>query len=270
MRIALTMDRFALPPPRNYFCAYDGQWLPADNPLPFPDCSITTHSDQLIQDGVIRIEDDKRPPSSSSAGAGGGGGGGLEKNEEEEEEEAEVDSDNYESNRVCSDPFLMSQMESHLKRRLAARLNEICGDNLICEIDDLQAECRHVMTGAGNTNTELQLSVPNDGGQKTTSAVDDDDEDDQLNQLNPIPMLPTRVKRNLWMEEGEEKGSTSMQPQPVQFQQQMTFNMPLLTLTSGNGSSNGSSSNPPVTLEFRFKISSESVLILLSIDGLNL
>lgn len=244
------MISFALPPPRNYFCAYDGQWLPADNPLPFPDCSITTHSDQLIQDGVIRIEDDIRRPSSSSVGDDGRG---LEENDEE------VDSDNYESNRVCSDPFLMSQMESHLKRRLAARLNEICGDNLICEIDDLQAECRHVMTEAvaATSNTELQSSDP-PSGQITTASVDDDD--DQLNQLNPIPsdvILPIRIKRNLLQEVAMEE-SAPIQPQPVHFQQQMTFNMPL---TSANGISNGSSSsssNSPVTLEFRFKISSES------------
>lgn len=98
---------FAMPPPRNYFCAYDGQWLPADSPLPFPDCSVTTHSDALIQDGIMRLAGDE--------------------------------------DKVCQDPFLMSQMEGHLKRRLVARLNEICGDNMICQIDDLQAECRQAV-----------------------------------------------------------------------------------------------------------------------------
>ncbi len=99
---------FALPPPRNYFCAYDGQWLPADSPLPFPDCSITTHSDAFNQDGLMRLAGDEE--------------------------------------KICQDPFLMNQMEGHLKRRLVSRLNEICGDNMICQIDDLQAECRQVVT----------------------------------------------------------------------------------------------------------------------------
>lgn len=105
---------FAMPPPRNYFCAYDGQWLPSENPLPFPDCSVTTHSDALIQDGIMRL------------------GGDEEK--------------------ICHDPFLMSQMEGHLKRRLVARLNDICGDNMICQIDDLQAECRQIV--ADETDSE--------------------------------------------------------------------------------------------------------------------
>lgn len=30
---------FAMRPRQDYFCAYDGVWLPNDNPMPFPDCS---------------------------------------------------------------------------------------------------------------------------------------------------------------------------------------------------------------------------------------
>ncbi|KAG7158260.1 Sushi, von Willebrand factor type A, EGF and pentraxin domain-containing protein 1-like 3 [Homarus americanus] len=30
---------FAMRPRQDYFCAYDGVWLPDDNPMPFPDCS---------------------------------------------------------------------------------------------------------------------------------------------------------------------------------------------------------------------------------------
>lgn len=115
---------FAMPPPRSYFCAYDGQWLPADNPLPFPDCSVTTHSDALIQDGLLVFS-----PS----------------NESEEE-------------KLCQDPFLMSQMEGHFKRRLVARLNEICGDNMICQIDDLQAECRQVIAEEPGEEVEWEQS----------------------------------------------------------------------------------------------------------------
>ena len=80
-----------------------GQWLPADSPLPFPDCSVTTHSDALIQDGVLPLTGDSP----------------------------------QEEDKICQDKFLMSQMEGHFKRRLAARLNEICGDNMICQVDDL-------------------------------------------------------------------------------------------------------------------------------------
>lgn len=117
---------FAMPPPRNYFCAYDGQWLPADSPLPFPDCSVTTHSDALIQDGLLRL---------TNVG------------------------DGSEEDKICQDPFLMSQMEGHFKRRLAARLNEICGDNMICQVDDLQAECRQLVAESDDTEDEGQDSV---------------------------------------------------------------------------------------------------------------
>ena len=109
---------FAKPPPRNYFCAYDGQWLPADSPLPFPDCSVTTHSDALIQCGVLRLTGDSP----------------------------------QEENKICQDPFLMSQIEGHFKRRLAARLNEIGGDNMICQVDDLQAECQRSLSGDFNVS----------------------------------------------------------------------------------------------------------------------
>ena len=101
---------FALPPPRDYFCAYDGQWLPADNPMPFPDCSISTHSQQMVQDGVLHMQAESK---------------------------------------VCDDPFFMNHMQGQFQRRLAARLNEICGDNMICQVDDLQAECRQVMAQDG-------------------------------------------------------------------------------------------------------------------------
>jgi hypothetical protein len=117
-----------MPPPRNYFCAYDGQWLPADSPLPFPDCSVTTHSDALIQDGLLRL---------NNVGEG---------SEEE---------------KICQDPFLMSQMEGHFKRRLAARLNEICGDNMICQVDDLQAECRQVVAETDDPSQDEDIEGEN-------------------------------------------------------------------------------------------------------------
>ena len=119
---------FAMPPPRNYFCAYDGQWLPADGPLPFPDCSVTTHSDALIQDGLLRL---------SNVGEGS------------------------EEDKICQDPFLMSQMEGHFKRRLAARLNEICGDNMICQVDDLQAECRQVVAETDDPSQDEDIEGQN-------------------------------------------------------------------------------------------------------------
>ena len=35
---------FAMRPSQDYFCNYDGVWLPNDNPLPFPDCSGNKNS----------------------------------------------------------------------------------------------------------------------------------------------------------------------------------------------------------------------------------
>ena len=46
----------------------------------------------------------------------------------------------------------MSQIEGHFKRRLAARLNEIGGDNMICQVDDLQAECQRSLSGDFNVS----------------------------------------------------------------------------------------------------------------------
>ena len=112
---------FALPPRQDYFCAYDGQWLPDVNPMPFPDCSVTTHSNTVIQDGVLRLDAEPK---------------------------------------VCDDPFLMSSMEGQFKRRLAARLNEICGDNMICQVDDLQAECRQVMDEEGEVDWVNSNEIP--------------------------------------------------------------------------------------------------------------
>lgn len=140
---------FAMPPPRNYFCAYDGQWLPADSPLPFPDCSVTTHSDALIQDGVLRL---------TNVG-------------------------DSEEDKICEDPFLMSQMEGHFKRRLAARLNEICGDNMICQVDDLQAECRQVV--AENDDSPGDDEETTEDSNSISGPVD-------WEQSNEIP----RAKRN--------------------------------------------------------------------------
>ena len=120
---------FAMPPPRNYFCAYDGQWLPADSPLPFLNCSVMTHSDALIQDGVLRLTGDSP----------------------------------QEEDKICQDPFLMSQMEGHFKRRLAARLNEICGDNMICQVDDLQAECRQVVAESDDVAEDEDYALPTGG-----------------------------------------------------------------------------------------------------------
>lgn len=140
---------FAMPPPRNYFCAYDGQWLPADSPLPFPDCSVTTHSDALIQDGLLRLAD-----------------------------VGETDDD-----KICQDPFLMSQMEGHFKRRLAARLNEICGDNMICQVDDLTAECRQVVSETDDPEDPQDVE---DESNTISSPID-------WEETNEIP----RTKRNI-------------------------------------------------------------------------
>lgn len=213
--------------------------------MPFPDCSITTHSDELIQDGLIRLGDNRSKE----------GGTELQNTEMDDEEgEREEERDNDESNRICQDPFLMSQMEGHLKRRLAARLNEICGDNMICEIDDLQAECRHVINTDGG-NQRQSVAAAN----STVTAIVDDDDANELNQLNQLPPMLSRVKRKKRevSDLGLDETAIGSSVQQRQFQQQMTFNLPI-SKTSGNSSNGGGGvSNNPVTLEFRFKISSE-------------
>lgn len=184
-----------MPPPRNYFCAYDGQWLPADSPLPFPDCSVTTHSDALIQDGLLRL---------TNVG------------------------DGSEEDKICQDPFLMSQMEGHFKRRLAARLNEICGDNMICQVDDLQAECR-------------QLVAESDGAEDQEPVTDSMD----WEQTNEITRTRRRrVVRRSFIDWSEKT-------------QRVKRNATSSGFNSAKGKSGKSKKNSGTTLELRFKVFSK-------------
>ncbi|KZS17024.1 putative Sushi [Daphnia magna] len=196
---------FAMPPPRNYFCAYDGQWLPADSPLPFPDCSVTTHSDALIQDGLLRL---------TNVG------------------------DGSEEDKICQDPFLMSQMEGHFKRRLAARLNEICGDNMICQVDDLQAECR-------------QLVAESDGAEDQEPVTDSMD----WEQTNEITRTRRRrVVRRSFIDWSEKT-------------QRVKRNATSSGFNSAKGKSGKSKKNSGTTLELRFKVFSRFAQKLNATDG---
>ena len=195
---------FAMPPPRNYFCAYDGQWLPAENPLPFPDCSVTTHSNELIQDGLLRL----------------------------------VDVGQTDEEKICQDPFLLSQMEVHFKRRLAARLNEICGDNMICQVDDLQAECRQVVadTDIGSEDDD-QTEVEED--RTNISQPVDWEKTNEIPKVKRSIRRAGRVHRNFWRTKRNSNDKKAVLAHPKTSKR----------LRSGSNSS--------MTLELRFKVLSK-------------
>ena len=57
----------------------------------------------------------------------------------------------------------MSQIEGHFKRRLAARLNEICGNNMVCQVDDLKAECQQVVAESDDVAEDEDYALPMGG-----------------------------------------------------------------------------------------------------------
>ncbi|KAK4305073.1 hypothetical protein Pmani_023017 [Petrolisthes manimaculis] len=100
---------FAMRPQQDYFCAYDGVWLPDDNPIPFPDCSVTSVSNSISQSGEVAMEDDGS---------------------------------------VCDDIFLMGQVENQLEKRLEEALNAMCNEDVVCEVAAVEAVCESILSEA--------------------------------------------------------------------------------------------------------------------------
>ncbi|GFR11206.1 sushi, von Willebrand factor type A, EGF and pentraxin domain-containing protein 1 [Trichonephila clavata] len=95
---------FALKTPPFYFCAYDGIWKPAEY-LPFPDCSIIFFSNAIYKIGTVSVTSE-----------------GL----------------------TCEDNFLLAQLEKHLERKISNRVSLVCRKNVICEVENMMAECEDV------------------------------------------------------------------------------------------------------------------------------
>ncbi|GFX48363.1 sushi, von Willebrand factor type A, EGF and pentraxin domain-containing protein 1 [Trichonephila clavipes] len=95
---------FALKTPPFYFCAYDGIWKPAEY-LPFPDCSITFFSNAIYKIGTVSVTSE-----------------GL----------------------TCENNFLLAQLEKHLERKISNRVSLVCRKNVICEVENMMAECEDV------------------------------------------------------------------------------------------------------------------------------
>ncbi|XP_050712143.1 sushi, von Willebrand factor type A, EGF and pentraxin domain-containing protein 1-like isoform X3 [Eriocheir sinensis] len=100
---------FAMRPQQDYFCAYDGVWLPDDNPVPFPDCSVTSISNSIAQEGELALEDDGS---------------------------------------VCDDIFLMGQVENQLEKKLEEALNTKCNEDVVCEVAAVEAVCEEILAEA--------------------------------------------------------------------------------------------------------------------------
>ncbi|XP_076346234.1 sushi, von Willebrand factor type A, EGF and pentraxin domain-containing protein 1-like isoform X1 [Tachypleus tridentatus] len=92
---------FVTPPPSNYFCAYDGVWLPADR-FPFPDCAVTQLSNAISQTGIITINSD----------------GGA-----------------------CDDQFLLNQVKSHIHRKIENKVASLCKENMLCNVNNFVTMC---------------------------------------------------------------------------------------------------------------------------------
>nr|XP_042895666.1 sushi, von Willebrand factor type A, EGF and pentraxin domain-containing protein 1 isoform X2 [Parasteatoda tepidariorum] len=94
---------FAMKTPPFYFCAYDGIWQPSEY-LPFPDCSIVFFSNAIYKIGTVSVTSE---------------GQGL----------------------TCEDNFLLAQLEKHLERKISNRVSHVCRNNVICEVENMIAEC---------------------------------------------------------------------------------------------------------------------------------
>ncbi|XP_076046526.1 sushi, von Willebrand factor type A, EGF and pentraxin domain-containing protein 1-like [Oratosquilla oratoria] len=100
---------FAMRPQQDYFCAYDGLWLPENNPMPFPDCSITSVPNSIAQSGEIALDNEGS---------------------------------------VCDDIFYMGQVENQLERKLEEALSAMCADNVVCEVAAVEAVCENILAEA--------------------------------------------------------------------------------------------------------------------------
>ncbi|XP_047481240.1 LOW QUALITY PROTEIN: sushi, von Willebrand factor type A, EGF and pentraxin domain-containing protein 1-like [Penaeus chinensis] len=101
---------FAMRPQQDYFCAYDGIWLPDENPMPFPDCSVTSVSNSISQYGEMAMgeEDDS----------------------------------------ICDDIFFMGQVENQLEKKLEDALTAMCSDDVVCEVAAVEAVCESILADA--------------------------------------------------------------------------------------------------------------------------
>ncbi|XP_068228821.1 sushi, von Willebrand factor type A, EGF and pentraxin domain-containing protein 1-like isoform X2 [Palaemon carinicauda] len=97
---------FAMRPRQDYFCAYDGIWLPDDNPMPFPECSVTSVSNTIAQAGEMAMDDDGS---------------------------------------VCDDIFFMGQVENELEKKLEEALSEMCAADIVCEVAAVEAVCESIL-----------------------------------------------------------------------------------------------------------------------------
>ncbi|KAK8726504.1 hypothetical protein OTU49_010282 [Cherax quadricarinatus] len=100
---------FAMRPRQDYFCAYDGIWLPDDNPMPFPDCSVTSISNTISQAGEMAVDDDGS---------------------------------------VCDDIFFMGQIENEMEKKLEEALNTMCNEDVVCEVAAVEAVCESILAEA--------------------------------------------------------------------------------------------------------------------------
>ncbi|CAL4065422.1 unnamed protein product, partial [Meganyctiphanes norvegica] len=100
---------FAMRPKQDYFCAYDGLWLPDNNPMPFPDCSVSSVSNTIAQTGELAMEDDAS---------------------------------------VCDDIFFLAQVENQLEKKLEEALNALCASDIICEVAAVEAVCEDILEEA--------------------------------------------------------------------------------------------------------------------------
>lgn len=86
-----------------------GSWLPQNNVLPFPDCSVTALS------AVISIPTDLRVAVSGKKKKKG--------------------------KSLCDDTFFLKQVEDHVRQKVLSRLEDVCGDSLYCDVMELEAIC---------------------------------------------------------------------------------------------------------------------------------
>ncbi|KAL3867863.1 hypothetical protein ACJMK2_040709 [Sinanodonta woodiana] len=91
---------FAIPPAKEYICAYDNIWEPRHK-LPVPDCSVRQLSNDVVQ-----------PASLTFTGS-----------------------------ISCKQHSILNQMESRFEKRVSQRVNELCEENVSCNVDKLQTTC---------------------------------------------------------------------------------------------------------------------------------
>lgn len=98
---------FAIRPATNYFCAYDGMWIPSEN-LPFPDCSVTLLPTDVLHNGLITLHSEDVP---------------------------------------CEDQFFLSQVENRMQKKVSGKIAQYCVENSVCDVEDMTAICGFQLLG---------------------------------------------------------------------------------------------------------------------------